>query len=107
MLIFQLSSGYQSTGAARAGSLNRMTRPREADQSEQLKGLAREIRRLEDAVAANPSAELVRELDRIRVEYRFQLQLNDRARTRSLNVPYARTSDVVRKKASIWVLLYF
>ncbi len=84
-----------------------MTRPREADQSEQLKGLAREIRRLEDAVAANPSAELVRELDRIRVEYRFQLQLNDRARTRSLNVPYVRTSDVVRKKASIWVVLYF
>ncbi len=84
-----------------------MTRSRETDQSEQLKGLAREIRRLEDAVAANPSAELVRELDRIRVEYRFQLQLNDRARTRSLNVPYVRTSDVVRKKASIWVVLYF
>ncbi|VUZ55133.1 unnamed protein product, partial [Hymenolepis diminuta] len=79
----------------RSSSLNRVEKPEAVDnQSRQLQGLSREIRRLEDAVAANPNADLMRDLDRLRVEYRFQLQLNERSRTRSLTTPYMRSLDV-------------
>ncbi|KAM7532954.1 hypothetical protein Aperf_G00000122408 [Anoplocephala perfoliata] len=78
----------------RTSSLNRTEHTEAVDsQSRQLQDLSREIRRLEDAIEVNPNADLIRELDRLRVEYRFKLQMNDRNRTRSLNVPYIRSPD--------------
>ncbi|VDO09661.1 unnamed protein product [Rodentolepis nana] len=83
----------------RSSSLNRFGQQEPVDnQSRQLQELSGEIRRLEDAVAANPNVDLVRDLDRLRVEYRFQLQLNDRGRTRSLTAPYMRSPDVVSSR---------
>lgn len=85
-----------SSHDVRAGSLNRLPQPEAVDNdSRRLQDLARGIRRLEDAVEANPNADLIRELDQLRVEYRFQLHMNERSRTRSLNAPYPRPSDVV------------
>ena len=66
-----------------------------SDSSHQLQDLSREIRRLEDCVSANPNSDLMRELDQLRVEYRFQLQMNERNRSRSLNAPYLRSSESV------------
>lgn len=92
----------------RSSSLNRVEQPEAVDnQSRQLQGLSREIRRLEDAVAANPNADLMRDLDRLRVEYRFQLQLNERSRTRSLTTPYMRSPDVVSSKVNRKVMIPF
>nr|CDS26863.1 AFaDin (actin filament binding protein) [Hymenolepis microstoma] len=83
----------------RSSSLNRVGHQEPVDnQSRQLQELSGEIRRLEDAVAANPNVDLVRDLDRLRVEYRFQLQLNDRSRTRSLTAPYMRSPDLASSR---------
>uniref|UniRef100_A0A5K3FSM0 Ras-associating domain-containing protein n=1 Tax=Mesocestoides corti TaxID=53468 RepID=A0A5K3FSM0_MESCO len=101
-LIERSRSLSSSTHGTRTSSLNRTPQPHAPDsQSETLQELAREIRLLEEAVAANPSTDLVRELDRLRVEYRFQVHMNDRSRTRSLNAPLLRSGDVATGESSI------
>ncbi|VDK40090.1 unnamed protein product, partial [Taenia asiatica] len=96
-LIQRSRSLSASSNDVRVGSLKRVPQPETVDNdSRRLQELARGIRRLEDAVEANPNADLIRELDQLRVEYRFQLQMNERSRTRSLNVPYLRSSDALQ-----------
>ncbi|KAH9277536.1 Afadin [Echinococcus granulosus] len=94
-LIQRSRSLSASNHTVRAGSLNRVTQPETVDNgSRHLQDLARGIRQLEDAVEANPNADLIRELDQLRVEYRFQLQMNERSRTRSLNASYMHSPGV-------------
>ncbi|CDS43666.1 myeloid:lymphoid or mixed lineage leukemia [Echinococcus multilocularis] len=94
-LIQRSRSLSASNHTVRAGSLNRVTQSETVDNgSRHLQDLARGIRQLEDAVEANPNADLIRELDQLRVEYRFQLQMNERSRTRSLNAPYMHSPGV-------------
>ncbi|VDM30521.1 unnamed protein product [Hydatigera taeniaeformis] len=100
-LIQRSRSLSTSSHDLRTDGLNRASQSEMAESnSRRLQDLARGIRQLEDAVEANPNADLIRELDQLRVEYRFQLQMNERNRTRSLNTPHLNSSNgIVSPKA--------